>query len=205
MGAGACTSYSPVPRCPVSLPRCHCKNPPIWCSRKAARRWGCRHHFPRSLVVARSASTDLVTFDHVWKLISPCLAIDNASVHVQSAGLLEAVATAALRSRLRRYDKVETSIDCNILGLLTGAVQRVDIHGTGWESRAGLTARLLDVICRACTYHLLPLLLLTCYSFPKTLTVNLWYWHLIFPASLIMYMLQSGGHDSALYAKCGTN
>lgn len=65
--------------------------------------------------------------------------------YVQSSGLLEAVATAALRSRLRRYDKVETSIDCNILGLLTGAVQHVDITGTGWESRAGLTARLLEV------------------------------------------------------------
>lgn len=76
--------------------------------------------------------------------------VRTATVHLQSAGVLEAVAKAALSSRLRRYDKVETSIDCNFLGLLTGSVQRVDIYGTGWESRAGLTARTLEVMC-ACT------------------------------------------------------
>lgn len=63
---------------------------------------------------------------------------------MQSAGLLEAVSAAALRSRLKRYDCVETSIQCNFLELLGGAVSHVDIHGKGWESKAGLTARLLE-------------------------------------------------------------
>ena len=64
---------------------------------------------------------------------------------VQSAGLLEAVATAALRSRLRRHDSVKTNISSNVLGLLSGKVNSVEIRGTGWESRAGLTARVLEV------------------------------------------------------------
>lgn len=64
---------------------------------------------------------------------------------LQSAGLLEAVATAALRSRLRRHDQVETEISCNLLGLLAGRVHSVHIYGKGWESRAGLTARILEV------------------------------------------------------------
>lgn len=73
------------------------------------------------LVVVRSASTDL------------------------SAGLLEAVATAALQSRLREHDKVEADISCNLLGLLAGQVDSVHIYGTGWQSKAGLTARVLEV------------------------------------------------------------
>ena len=36
----------------------------------------------------------------------------------QSASLLEAVSAAALRSRLKRYDTVETEIQCNFLELL---------------------------------------------------------------------------------------
>ncbi|DBA71652.1 TPA: hypothetical protein ACH3X2_001108 [Trebouxia sp. C0005] len=73
------------------------------------------------LVFVRSASTDL------------------------SAGLLEAVATAALQSRLRQHDKVEADISCNLLGLLAGHVDSVHIYGTGWQSKAGLTARVLEV------------------------------------------------------------
>ena len=71
---------------------------------------------------------------------------------MQSAGLLEAVSAAALRSRLKRYDTVETSIQCNFLELLNGAVSHVDIQGKGWESKAGLTARLLEVIMFEQTY-----------------------------------------------------
>ncbi|DBB02325.1 hypothetical protein WJX82_005664 [Trebouxia sp. C0006] len=74
-----------------------------------------------NLVFVRSASTDL------------------------SAGLLEAVATAALQSRLRLHDKVEADISCNLLGLLAGQVDSVHIYGTGWQSKAGLTARVLEV------------------------------------------------------------
>jgi len=59
--------------------------------------------------------------------------------------LLEAVATAALQSRLRLHDKVEADISCNLLGLLAGQVDSVHIYGTGWQSKAGLTARVLEV------------------------------------------------------------
>jgi len=62
--------------------------------------------------------------------------------------LLEAVATAALQSRLRKHEKVEADISCNLLGLLTGQVDSVHIYGTGWQSKAGLTARVLEVITK---------------------------------------------------------
>ena len=94
--------------------------------------------------MARSARTDLVRIC-LLESSHGCAHEFTPDMLSQSAGLLEAVATAALRTRLRRYNKVETSIDCNLLGLLTGAVQHVEIRGTGWESRAGLTARVLEV------------------------------------------------------------
>ena len=148
---------SPVPGRLVTLQQRHLSSP-LCCPQRLSRRWRCRFQFPRSLVVARSASTDLVRDtvlacppDHALSARAHC-----RFCYVQSSGLLEAVATAAIRSRLRRYDKVETSIDCNILGLLTGAVQRVDIKGTSWESRAGLTARLLEVKCCRHTVRFLP-------------------------------------------------
>lgn len=98
----------------------------------------------RQPTVARSAGTDLV---RICLLERPkgFAYVSIRDLLLQSAGLLEAVATAALQSRLRRYNKVETLIDCNLLGLLRGAVQHVEIRGTGWESRAGLTARVLEV------------------------------------------------------------
>lgn len=70
---------------------------------------------------------------------------------MQSAALLETVSAAALRSRLKRYDTIETTIQCSFLELLGGAVSRVDIYGRGWESKAGLTARRLEA--SVCIMH----------------------------------------------------
>ena len=72
-------------------------------------------------------------------------------MHPQSGGLLEALTAAALRSRLRQYDRVESEISCNFLGLLAGHVYSVHIYGTAWESRAGLTARVLEVTAQTTT------------------------------------------------------
>lgn len=98
--------------------------------------------------VAQAASTDLVR--------SCCCFFDPGFMHhlltsmlLQSAGLLETVATTALRYRLKRHDTVETKIQCNFLELLMGAVSGVQIRGTGWESRAGLTARVLEASCQS--------------------------------------------------------
>lgn len=84
-------------------------------------------------------------------LSTPAQTPDLAHVHLQSGGLLEALTAAALRSRLRQYNRVESEISCNFLGLLAGHVHSVHIYGTAWESRAGLTARVLEVTAQTDT------------------------------------------------------
>ncbi|KAK9815744.1 hypothetical protein WJX72_008830 [[Myrmecia] bisecta] len=62
-----------------------------------------------------------------------------------SAGFLETVATMALKTRLKAYQQVETSMNCTAWGLLQGAVEGVQIRGQGWTSPLGLSARILEV------------------------------------------------------------
>ncbi|KAJ9508642.1 hypothetical protein QJQ45_027925 [Haematococcus lacustris] len=61
-----------------------------------------------------------------------------------AADIVETVASLALRSRLRACDSIRFHVNANSLGLLQGRVQAVTMVGTGWQSPAGLSARLLQ-------------------------------------------------------------
>eukprot|EP00208_Stichococcus_sp_RCC1054_P006938 CAMPEP_0206147730 /NCGR_PEP_ID=MMETSP1473-20131121/34366_1 /ASSEMBLY_ACC=CAM_ASM_001109 /TAXON_ID=1461547 /ORGANISM="Stichococcus sp, Strain RCC1054" /LENGTH=351 /DNA_ID=CAMNT_0053544799 /DNA_START=285 /DNA_END=1340 /DNA_ORIENTATION=- len=62
-----------------------------------------------------------------------------------TAGFLEAVAAAALQSRLRQHSLVRASIDCDGFTLLQGRVRSVAIAGRDWISPLGLSAVILEV------------------------------------------------------------
>ncbi|KAG2499178.1 hypothetical protein HYH03_002759 [Edaphochlamys debaryana] len=58
---------------------------------------------------------------------------------------VEAVASAALRSRLRRHGHVGVSVQASGWDMLAGRVDGAKVEGRLWESPLGLTARVLDV------------------------------------------------------------
>lgn len=62
-----------------------------------------------------------------------------------TAGFLEAVASAALKARLRQHSLVQAHIDCDGFSLLAGRVNSVAIAGRDWLSPLGLSARILDI------------------------------------------------------------
>lgn len=77
--------------------------------------------------------------------IPRCMPLITMNSAAQTAGFLEAVATAALQSRLRSHSLVKSSIECDGWGLLSGRVNSVAIAGRDWISPLGLSARVLEV------------------------------------------------------------
>ena len=65
---------------------------------------------------------------------------------LQTAGFLEAVAAAALQTRLQRHSLVRARIDCDGFTLLRGRVRSVSIAGRDWISPLGLSAVILEVL-----------------------------------------------------------
>ncbi len=65
---------------------------------------------------------------------------------LQTAGFLEAVAAAALQTRLQRHSLVRARIDCDGFTLLRGRVRSVAIAGRDWISPLGLSAVILEVL-----------------------------------------------------------
>lgn len=78
--------------------------------------------------------------------LSCCYESEVEAVLLQTAGFLEAVAAAALQSRLRQHSLVRASIDCDGFTLLQGRVRSVAIAGRDWISPLGLSAVILEVI-----------------------------------------------------------
>ncbi len=64
---------------------------------------------------------------------------------LQSAGVLEAVASLALRLRLKECRGVRTEVSCDAFSLMAGRINSVRIVGEGWRSPLNLTAQLLEV------------------------------------------------------------
>ncbi|GIL43393.1 hypothetical protein Vafri_1166 [Volvox africanus] len=58
---------------------------------------------------------------------------------------VEAIAAAALRTRLRSHAKVAVHVKASSWGILAGRLEGAKVEGRGWESPLGLTARILDV------------------------------------------------------------
>ncbi len=64
----------------------------------------------------------------------------------QQPGLLvETVVVTALKSRLRRYEEVGSSVGCSTWGLLNGQVEKAKVFGKRWVSPLGLSAEELEV------------------------------------------------------------
>jgi len=61
-----------------------------------------------------------------------------------STELVSEVATFALKTRLKSYERVSTRVQCSPFGLLTGGVDGVQLDGTGWCSPLGLSCRSIE-------------------------------------------------------------
>lgn len=84
---------------------------------------------------------------------------NTPSASWQTASLLEAVASAALRARLRESRSVTAAISADTWSLLQGRVNGVRVTGEGWASPLNLTARRLDATVGAAVIDPLALLL----------------------------------------------
>lgn len=64
---------------------------------------------------------------------------------LQTASLLETVATVALKSRLKSHATVSAAVQCNTFSLLRGRVDAAAILGRRWASPLSLTAEVMEV------------------------------------------------------------
>lgn len=67
---------------------------------------------------------------------------------VQTADVLEGVASIALKTRLKECRVVKASVSCDAWSLLSGRVNGAKIYGEGWRSPLNLTAQILEVCAR---------------------------------------------------------
>lgn len=76
----------------------------------------------------------------------PCQPLPPLSY--QSADMVEAVASFALRSRLKDCRSVKCKVSCDTFGLLSGRISSAKVLGEGWRSPLNLTAQVLEVRAR---------------------------------------------------------
>lgn len=82
----------------------------------------------------------------VASILSSCpSARCHLCTHTQTADILQAVMGLALKKRLREYESVNTSVSCDMRGLLDGRFNSMCIEGRHWHTPLGMTAHKLEV------------------------------------------------------------
>ena len=73
---------------------------------------------------------------------------------LQASRAVEAVASLALKSRLKSYDEVVTLVECDGWSLLNGRVDAAAVLGRRWCSPQMLTAEVIEVGGKICVHSL---------------------------------------------------
>lgn len=74
-----------------------------------------------------------------------CDAMQCTPTPLQTADLMQAAITLALKTRLKEYQGIRTDVECDAWGLLEGKFRSVAITGQHWRTPLQLTAHRLEV------------------------------------------------------------